>query len=204
MPGVYQLVATNLSEESGIKFGGGAFLSGKWPQNPKGEDLTLLFTIKNDQINKLLGANKFPEGKFLSVFSTYNEKRYFLDDIVFTGDDLEFKALKSGFTRVLLSENSNLQENDNCLPSQNIRLEKRNLKKEDYPVFSFLSDEIPNGLFGYESLMKDYYFACQIYSADIPFKNGGLLGLSDANGYLFLKKEIEDAHDIGFFFVQTS
>lgn len=52
--------------------------------------------------------------------------------------------------------------------------------------------------------MDDYYFVCQLYSADIPFKDGGVLGLSDANGYLFLKKEIDDYRDAGFFFVQTA
>ncbi len=74
----------------------------------------------------------------------------------------------------------------------------------DYPAFSFLSNQIPNGMIGSEKLIKEYDFICQLYSADIPSKDGGILGLSDAIGYLFLKKDIDDYNNAGLFFVQTA
>lgn len=200
---VYQFISSS-NENCGIKFGGGAFIESSWPQNPLGEDLTLLLTIDNNQLNKSVDGFNLPNGKYLSVFSTYNENRYFLDDIVYFGDDAEFNYIKSGFTRVTLSEVPKLYENKNMLSSQDVKLEKRLLGSDDYPAFSFLSNQVPNGMVGYEKLMNEYDFICQLYSADIPAKDGGVLGLSDAVGYLFLRKKIDDYHDAGFFFVQTA
>ena len=57
---------------------------------------------------------------------------------------------------------------------------------------------------GYDKIIKDYDFICQLYSADIPSKDGGALGLSDAIGYLFLKKHIDDVDNAGLFFVQSA
>ena len=50
MQQVYELIPSS-NENSGIKFGGGAFIDGQWPQNPLGENLTLLFTIDNDKLS---------------------------------------------------------------------------------------------------------------------------------------------------------
>ncbi|WP_049602225.1 MULTISPECIES: DUF1963 domain-containing protein [Yersinia pseudotuberculosis complex] len=202
---VYQFIHTSIhNEDSGIKFGGGAFIENEWPKNPLGEDLSLLLTINNDQLNKNNNFFHLPDGKFISVFSTYNENRYFLDDIVFFGDDVELDYIKSGFTRVTLSESSKLSVNNNHLACKNIKLEERKIMDNDYPAFSFLSNQIPNGMIGSEKLIKEYNFICQLYSADIPSKDGGILGLSDAIGYLFLKKDIDDYNNAGLFFVQTA
>ncbi|OKP23409.1 hypothetical protein [Serratia fonticola] len=205
MQKIYRFIDAPLpNEDSGVKFGGGAFIEGEWPKNPIGEDLTLLLTIDSDKLNERVNTFKLPEGKYISVFSTYNENRYFLDDVVFFGDDVELNYIKSGFTRVTLSESSKLSVNSNNLNCKNVKLEVRELDSSDYPAFSFLSNEIPKGMVGYESLLSEYNFICQLYSADIPSEDGGVLGLSDAVGYLFLKKEIEDYNDAGLFFVQTA
>lgn len=57
---------------------------------------------------------------------------------------------------------------------------------------------------GRKNLLDDYDFVCQLYSSDIPARGGGALYLSDAIGYVFLKKEITDCNDAGFFFVQVA
>ncbi len=205
MKKVYQFIQIPIpSEDSGIKFGGGAFIEGEWPKNPIGEDLTLLLTINGNKLNKKISEFELLKDKYISVFSTYNENRYFLDDIVFFGDDVELNYIKSGFTKVTLSEKSKLSVNRNELSLKKIDLEERELNTNDYPAFSFLSNEIPNGMVGYEGLLKEYIFICQLYSKDIPSKDGGILGLSDAIGYLFLRKEIKDHNDAGLFFVQTA
>ncbi|MBI0159847.1 hypothetical protein H3V10_00005, partial [Snodgrassella sp. W6238H14] len=67
-----------------------------------------------------------PKAKYISVFSTYNENRYFLDDIVYSGDDAELDHLKSGFTRVTLTDISKLCENNNNLVPQYLELKKHN------------------------------------------------------------------------------
>lgn len=205
MQKIYQFLDAPLSNKnSGVKFGGGAFIDGEWPKNPIGEDLTLLFTIDNDKLNEIVDTFKLPQGKYISVFSTYNKDRYFLDDVVFFGDNVELNYIKSGFTRVTLSESSKMSVNSHSLSCKNVKLQVRELDSSAYPAFSFLSNKIPNGMVGYEGLLSEYDFICQLYSADIPSDDGGVLGLSDAVGYLFLKKEVKDYNDAGLFFVQTA
>lgn len=202
---VYQLIcASSDNNDSGIKFGGGAFIEKDWPKNPLGEDLALLMTIDSNKLNNEISRFKLPKGSYISVFSTYNENRYFLDDIVFFGDDVELNYIKSGFTKVTVSNSSQLNKSGNTFPCQRIKLNKKQINNEDYPAFSFLSNEIPNGIVGYDKIVKDYDFICQLYSTDIPSKDGGALGLSDAIGYLFLKKNIDDVDNAGLFFVQTA
>jgi hypothetical protein len=203
MQQIYELVPTS-NENSGIKFGGGAFIDDNWPQNPLGENLTLLLTIDNDKLTNSINSINLPKAKYISVFSTYNENRYFLDDIVYFGDDAELDHLKSGFTRVTLTETSTLRENSNSLVPQYLELEKTQLKNNEYPAFSFLSNKIPNGIVACEKLLNEYDFIGQLYSSDIPVHDGGALFLSDAIGYLFLKKKIDDFNNAGLFFVQTA
>ena len=203
MQQVYELIPSS-NENSGIKFGGGAFIDGQWPQNPLGENLTLLFTIDNDKLSDSISGINFPKAKYISVFSTYNENRYFLDDIVYSGDDAELDHLKSGFTRVTLTDISKLCENSNNLVPQYLELKKTQLENSDYPTFSFLSNKIPNGIVACEKLMHEYDFIGQLYSSDIPVHDGGALFLSDAIGYLFLKKKIDDFNNAGLFFAQTA
>lgn len=63
-----------------------------------------------------------------------------------------------------------------------------------------ISDFAPHGMIVPETLMLDYAFVSQLYSGDFsePFKD--IFYLSDAVGYLFLKK---DGSGEGLFFVQT-
>lgn len=64
---VYQFIHTSIhNEDSGIKFGGGAFIENEWPKNPLGEDLSLLLTINNDQLNKI------------TIFSTFQMESLYL------------------------------------------------------------------------------------------------------------------------------
>lgn len=204
MMSVYQLKSESSDNDSGINFGGGAFIKKPWPKNPNGEDLTLLFTIQSDKFNDCLGYKKLPGNKNISVFSTYNKNRYFLGDITYFGDDVEFKYIKKGYTKVVISEKNEVITNGNELTLRRVKIERREIADDEYPAFSFLSDALPLGLMGGDSLQSEYDFICQIYSADISSDDSGVLGLSDAIGYLFLKKSIDDSCDAGFFFVQTA
>ena len=198
---VHKLAHEKFGNDYEVILGGRSSL--EWPQNPLGENLKLVMTIDNDRFNRKLKGFDFPEGKFISIFSTYSESRYFLDDIVYFGDSVEFNYIKKGFTKVVLSDSPYLdesaQEEVNFLS-----LQPYEINADDYPAFSFFSKALPNGLKGCDKLLDEYYFVCQIYSSDIPSKDGGALGLSDSIGYLFLKKNILDDSDAGFFFVQTA
>ncbi|MFU0444547.1 hypothetical protein ACMZZG_03540 [Pseudocitrobacter faecalis] len=127
----------------------------------------------------------------------------FLDDIVYFGDDVEFSYIKKGFTKVIMTESHNLVD-DNFFEGRRMGVKLQSLNNIEYPTFSFISNKMPTSVFNCNKLVDEYRFICQIYSADIPSRDGGALGLSDAIGYLFLKKDIIDYSDAGFFFVQTA
>ncbi|WP_139829415.1 DUF1963 domain-containing protein [Lonsdalea iberica] len=198
---VHKLTHENCGNDYEVILGGRPSLG--WPQNPLGEDLKLVMTIDNDRLNKKLKGFNFPNGKFMSIFSTYSESRYFLDDVVYFGDSIEFDYIKKGFTKVVLSDSSFLDESSQE-EANYFSLQPHEISDYDYPAFSYFSKELPNGLKGCDKLLDEYYFVCQIYSSDVPSKDGGALGLSDSIGYLFLKKNILDDSDAGFFFVQTA
>ncbi|RNM24625.1 DUF1963 domain-containing protein [Dickeya fangzhongdai] len=203
MKTVYQFQHATNDNDFGIILGGDKNTDLDWPQNPLGEDLKLLMTIDNNRFNENISEVILPEDKFTSVFSTYSEERYFLDDIIYSGDQVEFNYIKKGFTKVIVSENPFLKA-DNGSQTNRFSLKPRELESDIFPAFSFFSKELPNGVNGCNELLSEYYFICQIYSSDIPSKDGGALGLSDAIGYLFLKKDISEHTDAGFFFIQTA
>lgn len=191
-------------QNSGIKFGGGAFWQNNWPKNPLGEDLALLLTIDTNKLNNLIDYINLPKDKFLSIFSTYNPQRYFLDDIVFFGDEKELNYIKSGFTRVTISNQDILKKHNNIFESKDMKIEKTEIEESSFPSFSLVSKKYPKGLLGYKALEDEYRFICQVYSRDLPPYDGSALYLSDAIGYLFLRKNIIDENDAGIFFVQTA
>lgn len=93
---------------------------------------------------------------------------------------------------------------ENFFDGKRMGVKLRSLNDIEYPTFSFISDKIPASIFDCNKLVDEYRFVCQVYSADIPSRDGGALGLSDAIGYLFLRKKIIDYSDAGFFFVQSA
>lgn len=83
-------------------------------------------------------------------------------------------------------------------------LSRRSLDENVFAAFSFFSTGVPNGIKGCDKLLSDYVFLSHVYSSDVPSKDGGALGLSDAVGCLLIKKNVSDLTDAGFFFVQTA
>ncbi|MEF9676540.1 hypothetical protein ABRQ00_04450 [Pectobacterium aroidearum] len=199
---VYKLFQDQNGNDSGVFLGGGA-LGENWPKNPLGENLKLLLTIDNNVFNERFGEFGLPNGKFTSVFSTYSDDRYFLDDVVYFGDSVEFDYIRKGFTRILFTDEPFLKDCEGD-GKKSFCLKSYELQDDAFPAFSFFSNKLPNGLNGCEKLLSEYRFIGQIYSSDIPSKDGGALGLSDAVGYIFINKCISDDNDAGFFFVQTA
>lgn len=196
-------VCDNDVKYGGVTFCGAIGTDENWLRNPMNEKMALLFTIDNDILNKIITDINLPSGMQTQIFSTYSDERYFLDDIVYFGDDVEFSYIKKGFTKVsMIKLGVSLNRNEEDFLQMGLK--SISLDNIEFPMFSFVSKEMPKSVFGCEKLLDDYRFICQIYSSDIPSKDGGILGLSDAIGYLFLKKNITDYSDAGFFFVQTA
>lgn len=202
METIFKLIEKQEGDAPDVYLGGNP--SGiDWPKNPFGENLKLVLTIDNSRVNKIFGESGLPDGKFTSIFSTYSDSRYFLDDVVYFGDIVEFEYIKKGFTKVVFSDGPFFDQ----VEMDEVRgfcLRCQSLESDVFPAFSFFSKTLPNGMKSCESLLDEYNFVCQIYSFDIPSRDGGALGLSDAIGYFFIKKSISSSEDVGFFFVQTA
>lgn len=73
-----------------IYFGGNTAKVDRWPQNPDGDDLTLLFSINCAALQKENAREALPSEGVIHVFSTYSKQDYFLDYITYSGDPTEF------------------------------------------------------------------------------------------------------------------
>lgn len=91
------------NEDNVARVGGVSLLPNTipWPQNPEGENLTLLFHLPASFINHVLHT-QYEENTAISVFTTYNPDTYFLDNIVYHGDPLDLAHIQKGYTKVIL------------------------------------------------------------------------------------------------------
>lgn len=197
------IVSDNKNVDSGLIIGGNKAYVSKWPINPKGKELLHLFSIDCEKVTPQIADGILPKTGYLSIFSTYDSNDYFLDEITYFGDENELGLIKSGFTFVSYSLTGSLSKtNEDFIPETKIDLLNTKINSEDYPMISFFSKDIPNGLTGVDEILKNYHFVCQVYSADCPLPFKDVLGLSDAIGYLFIKNEGNNIE--GLFFVQTA
>ncbi|WP_077049319.1 DUF1963 domain-containing protein [Pseudomonas sp. KK4] len=186
---------------SGITFGGQAAEIVAWPVNPDGDPLTLIASINCSKIKRHLKNNSMPNEGVLYIFSTYSKSDYFLENITYSGDSSELESILSGYTKVMHSDGGVFQISPvESVPEVPTELKDRQVGEEDFPVFSLISASIPHGVIVPDALIEEYDFICQLYSSDFsePFKD--VFYLTDAVGYLFLKK---NGSGEGLFFVQT-
>ena len=186
-----------------LRIGGKSFLpcDMKWPVNPNGEKLTLIFSLPTNFLNSSLQFN-YPKDKIISVFTTYNTEDYFLDSIVYHGDIEELKNIKKGFTKVILHSIGSPRNDSNFLiPARKIIIGKKINESNDYCGSLFGTNPV---FLQKEKLELDsYQFCMQIYGGDFPEEFQDIFYLNDSVGYLFLSKE-GNLNDIGLFFTQCS
>ncbi|CDH05483.1 hypothetical protein XBO1_1920001 [Xenorhabdus bovienii str. oregonense] len=198
------VVEETMNDNSVFTLGGNKGYVSQWPVNPDGEKLLHLFSIDCEKLSSRIPQGILPISGYLSVFSTYSSDEYFLDNITYFGDSQELELIKSGFTVVSYSLTSDtLEDNDKFIPERSVNFLDMEMDDNDYPMISLFSEKIPNGLDDIGDIENDYHFVCQIYSADFPEPFQDALGLSDAIGYLFIRKKEENEID-GLFFVQTA
>ncbi|MBS9443674.1 DUF1963 domain-containing protein [Photorhabdus heterorhabditis] len=197
------VVEETSNNDSGFILGGKRGYVSQWPVNPDGEKLLHLFSIDCEKLSSRISQGVLPTSGYLSVFSTYSDDDYFLDNITYFGDEQELKLIQSGFTFVSYSlTNDSLENNDKFIPERSVNFLDMEMGDDEYPMISLFSNNVPNGLDDIGDIGNSYHFVCQIYSADFPKPFQDALGLSDAIGYLFIKSTENGIE--GIFFVQTA
>ncbi|HAT1514001.1 TPA: DUF1963 domain-containing protein [Morganella morganii] len=197
------IVSDNKDIDSGLIIGGNKGYVSEWPVNPNGKELLHLFSIDCEKVAPQVADGVLPKTGYLSIFSTYSSSDYFLDEITYFGDEDDLNLIRSGFTFVSYSLTGSLSEsNEDFIPETKVDLLNTRIDSEEYPMISFFSKHIPNGLTCVDEVFNNYHFVCQVYSADFPSPFKDVLGLSDAIGYLFIKNEGNNIE--GLFFVQTA
>ncbi|WP_373233283.1 DUF1963 domain-containing protein [Cohnella sp.] len=170
-----------------IYFGGDTAKVERWPQNPDGDDLTLLFSIDCAALQKETAREDLPSEGIIHVFSTYSKQDYFLDYITYSGDPAEYELITSGYTSVTYSE-INMKEIRSpaaSMPKLNMELVDYAITEEEFSTASFISLSVPNGILAADQISGDYNFFCQVYSSDFPEPYQDALYLTDAIGCLF-------------------
>ncbi|SHN63141.1 hypothetical protein SAMN04487896_1939 [Paenibacillus sp. ov031] len=93
-----------LNQNTGIWIGGEIAYVTDWPLNQESQPLLHLFSIDCNTLLQQMHVPSLPPGKYISVFSTYFASEYFLDQVTYTGDELEWKEnILAGCTYVSVS-----------------------------------------------------------------------------------------------------
>ena len=171
----------------------------KWPTNPNGEKLTLIFSLPTNILNSLFQF-EYPMDRVVSVFTTYKKGDYFLDIISYHGDIDKIDNIRAGFTKVVVhSIGESRNESDYIVPAMEIFVGEE-FDVPDFYCGSLLGGNptfLQNGNYEFDN----YQFCLQMYGGDFPNGFEDIFCLSDAVGYLFLNKK-NVSSDTGLFFVQ--
>ncbi len=174
----------------------------EWPLNPEGEPLVLVAAINCSELKVATKLDSIPKDGVLYIFSTYSKSEYFLESISYSGDASELKNILDGYTRVVFGGGVDMKISPGeSIPEVNTVLRDREISSDEFPVFSLISKTPPNGFNIPKEIGQDYDFSLQLYSSDFPDPFKDIFYLTDAVGYLLLKK---DGSGEGLFFVQTA
>ena len=164
---------------------------------PDGEKLSLICIISIKNISEILISNSFLVeshniNKYIYIFSYYLDNEYFLDSITYNGTDEEYRSIKSGYTKIIIEDKDYIDVNSDNM--YEILLNNNSVEASWFGGEpEFLQNENNHCL-------DDYLFLAQINGLDLPNKLNDIFYLSDAVGYIYLKKDLTD----GLFFVQNT
>ncbi|AXF19441.1 hypothetical protein CUJ89_02205 [Burkholderia pyrrocinia] len=175
---------------------GGVALLGSienWSTTTSGEPLHLIASFPA----RFLGIERGRD-EFVSVFSFYSKRHYFLDRVTYHGDPSEMRVIEGeGTTRVVFHDRQCEVFEANTIPTRRLiagELAERAFQGSGLGGFP--------GFLQNESIAIDsrFEFALQLYGGDFPEGWSDIFGLSDAVGYLFVDKLAGE----GLFFVQAT
>lgn len=198
---VFKIVPT--STKGPFTYGGDEAYVEKWPENPEGQELILMFTFDCKAVKEKLQRSDLPAEGVLHVFSTYDSEEYFLDLITY--DQVEQQKYLPSYTLVMHSNGKKTCKSPRAsIPLQYANLVEDTIGKEEISVASLFADDAPAGAMIPEAIETNYNFLCQIYSSDFPSPYQDALYLTDGVGYLLINKNLGDERSDGCFFVQVA
>lgn len=164
---------------------------------PDGEKLSLICVIPIKNISEILISNGFllenkNIGKYIYIFSYYIDKEYFLDSITYNGTKEEYQSIKSGYTKIIIEDEDYIDINSENL--YEISLNNNSVEASWFGGEPELLQHENN------CCLDNYLFLAQINGLDLPNKLDDIFYLSDAIGYVYLKKDLTE----GLFFVQNT
>ncbi|MBP0953985.1 DUF1963 domain-containing protein [Pseudomonas sp. 20GA0080] len=201
---VKEITVEENADSSIVVLGGNSAKISAWPLNPDGEKLVLVATIDCKSLAASVNYRCVPKNGFIYVFSTYSKSDYFLENITYSGDPSELDSILEGYTAVVLSSAECSTEKSGAvesIPRVGTSLVDKEVSDDEFPVFSMLSDKVPNGTNLPDDIMAEYDFFMQLYSSDFPEPFQDIFYLTDAVGCLLLKK---DGTGDGIFFIHTA
>lgn len=184
-------------------FGGDSAYVSKWPKNPEGQDLLLLFTIDCKLAKQQLNRKDLPGEGLIHVFSTYDKTDYFLDSITF--DEVKQEKNVSAYTCVIHSEQiDSIRSPGLSIPIQFAGFEEAVIGDDEFCISSLVSSDAPNGAIIPKPFDLNFNFFCQVLSSDFPASFQNALYMADAVGYLLINKNFGNDKADGCFFVQVA
>ncbi len=194
-------ISSRIEDALEPRVGGPALIGGiaRWQANEKGNPLVLIASIPNSFISNATGL-RLASNLYTSVFSSYSETDYFLDEITYHGIQEELECLRRGGTKVIQHPPGASIAQSLSIPPH--RLELGELCSEEKDCGSRIG-ALPCLLQNEILDLRQMSFALQLKRADFPSRFKDIFGLLDALGYLYLQEKY-DSVDHGLFFVQAT
>lgn len=181
------------------KIGGKSFINSElWPIDEEGKYLTLVLTLPYTFLKNALGVET-DDNTCISVFSTYSQDKddYFLDKVIYNIEDEEELELIKRNTKVIYHKKAkeSINLSDYLIPAMKIEItnEEDTSNINDKPIF--LQEELS---------FSGYKYLLQFYAGDFPKGYENILYISDAIGYLFIKKKLVVNKEAGLYFGQCT
>jgi hypothetical protein len=157
-----------------------------WPKNPEGKILQCIAHIPTNIINEILNT-KLEQNHAISIFTYYDKQEYFLDKIVYAGDENELKTVRDNNKIIIHEIGEDIYSlNDVIIPFNKMIISDEIAKNNFY---GSKIGGMPVLLQNKNLQINDYKFILQLYGADFPEDINDIFFLSDSLGYLFIKNE---------------
>ena len=179
-----------------------------WPRNPDGDELLLVMTIFCEHMVGFEHVLPLQTHQVVHVFSTYSRRGYFLENIAYDpdGEGDGSDGFTSGYTAVLGGDLSkSIKCESTSMPKRSVRVQPKKVEDDSCSTMSFFSTHTPKELLKFVGIARNYQFLCQLNSSDFPEPFQDVFYLTDAMGYVLIRKQNQGCKEnVGEFFVLAS